>query len=203
MKVKAGLVFVLLCANLAAQNNSVSVDPLTLLGLLPARETSGMDIRNMWLCATLNFQTRSQKELGFGVFARADRVALHTHYRSFQNEERLSGFFWGIYGRIEWRQMYWYYNETADLSFGWSFPFRSGGIVYNSAGITAGADIGFRIRINNVGITPYAGVGIPLFLCFGVFPEGEDRRRFRAINALFRAIDVGIRLDFFRASKAL
>jgi hypothetical protein len=102
---------IVLSNNLFAQNFSISVDPITFIGLLLSPkdkngEPQSADIRNMWLGIGLNMETNNKKELGFGIFARADRVALRTQYRSFYNKQRQSGFFWGLYGHIEWRRMY-------------------------------------------------------------------------------------------------
>ena len=194
------MAFVLVCTlNIFAQNFSISFDPLTFLGLLvsPKGDTAQepVDIRNMWICVELNMDTSNQKELGFGIFARADRVALRTQYRTFSNSEQQSGFFWGFYGLIEWRQMYWLYDEDNNLAVGWSFPLQENENIYHSIGLTGGVDIGFRIRIDRIGVTPYFGFGIPLFYCFNDKPP--ETKEFFLQNSLFRAIDVGLRLDFF------
>jgi hypothetical protein len=185
-----------------AQNFSISFDPITFVGLLFAPkdengEQQSSDIRNMWLCFELNMETNNNKELGFGIFARADRLALRTQYRSFFNQERQSGFFWGLYGHIEWRKMYWIYDENNEINIGWNFPFVGYDNVFHSIGITGGVDIGFRIRGTTVGVTPYIGLGIPLFYCFGDLPPEKDKELFDLQNITFRSIDIGIRFDFF------
>jgi hypothetical protein len=184
---------IVLSNNAFAQNFSVSVDPITFIGTLLA---SNNDIRNMWLCTELNMDANN-KELGFGIFARADRFALRTQYRSFFNKERQSGFFWGLYGCIEWRKMFWIYNENNKINIGWNFPFVGSDNVYHSVGLTGGFDIGFRIRGKTVGVTPYIGLGIPLFFCFGDLPPQKDRELFNIQNIIFRAFDIGLRIDFF------
>ncbi|GHV66403.1 hypothetical protein AGMMS49928_01020 [Spirochaetia bacterium] len=186
-----------------AQNFSISVDPLTFLGLLFSSsdknsEQVSPDIRNMWLCVELNIDTPKQKEIGFGIFARGDRIALRTQYRTFYNRERQSGFFWGFYGFVEWRQMYWLYDKNNELTIGWNFPFRENDNIYHSIGLTTGVDIGFRIRGDKVGITPYIGLGVPLFYCFGNVPPETDKDNFLIQNITFRAIDIGLRIDFFQ-----
>jgi hypothetical protein len=196
------LFLIMLGGNLFAQIYSVSVDPITFFGLLltPKDENGkqqSADIRNIWLCLELNLETNNKKELGFGIFARADRFALRTQYRSFYNKERQSGFFWGFYGNVEWRRMYWIYDEDDKFAIGWFFPFIGNNNVFHSIGITGGVDIGFRFRGEKIGVTPYMGLGIPLFHCFGDLPPEKDRELFYLQNAAFRAIDVGIRLDFF------
>ncbi|MDR2510080.1 MAG: hypothetical protein LBC77_05505 [Spirochaetaceae bacterium] len=207
MKTKLIIILFAACARLAAENFSVSFDPITFLALIPAgmsgtnqdgRPAEAIDWRNMWLCVELNSQLPNEKELGFGVFVRADRVALRSNYRSYYNTDRLSGFFWGFYGQLEWRKMYWHYDKGAELSVGWMFPVADGYNSYHSAGLTAGVDIGFRIRIGSLGITPYLGVGLPLFLLFGDKPGGDDYGKFIFINGVFRAVDIGLRLDFFQ-----
>jgi hypothetical protein len=192
----------LFSSNLLAQNLSISFDPLTFLGLLlsPANqndEQESTDIRNMWVGVELNIETPKHKELGFGIFARADRVALRTQYRSFFNKKRQSGFFWGLYGFIEWRKMYWLYDDDK-LVIAWKFPFAGSDNVYHSIGLTSGFNIGFRIRGNNTGITPYIGLGIPLFYCFGNVPPERDKEEFLFQNITFRIIDIGLRIDLFQ-----
>jgi hypothetical protein len=187
-----------------AQNSSISVDPMTFAGfflwaLSPQSEDEEQrsDIRNLWLCFEANLETSSKKELGFGIFARADRFALRTQYRSFFNKERQSGFFWGLYGHIEWRRMYWLYDKNNEITVGWSFPFLGNDNVFHSVGATGGVDVGFRIRGKTLGVTPYIGLGIPLFFCFGDLPPEEDKELFYFRNITFRAVDIGVRLDFF------
>ncbi|MDR3122616.1 MAG: hypothetical protein LBU16_02420 [Treponema sp.] len=191
-----------LSSSVFAQDFSLSIDPLTFMGLMLSPkdekgEEQSVDIRNMWLCMELNFYTRSKRELGFGIFARADKFALRTQYRSFFNKERQSGFFWGLYGQLEWRRMYWIYNENDDLTIGWNFPFVGNDNVYHSIGATGGFDIGFRIRGDHVGVTPYIGVGAPLYYYFGDLPR-KDKDFFSFANALVRSIDIGIRVDLFQ-----
>jgi hypothetical protein len=184
--------------NLFAQeynNSSVSFDPLTLIGLLLG--DGNVDFRNMWLAVDINWETEKQREMGLGLFVRGNRVGITTKYRFFHNKEKLSGFFWGLYGLIEWRRMYWFYDDNSEIIMGSSFPFVESGNVYHSIGITGGADIGFRFRIKNFGITPYLGVGLPLFLLFGDLPPQNNMQEFYIQNAITRAINIGLKLDFF------
>jgi hypothetical protein len=195
-------ILLILTATISAQNLSISVDPITFVGLLLSpkdehRKQQPVDIRNMWVCIELNMETNKKRELGFGLFLRADRAALRTNYRFFFNKKQQSGFFWGLYGHIEWRQMYWIYDENNDFVIGWNFPLVGHDNVFHSIGITGGIDIGFRIRGKTVGFTPYIGVGIPLFYCFGDLPPEKDKKLFLFQNITFRAIDIGVRLDFF------
>jgi hypothetical protein len=190
---------------LFAQNSSISFDPITFVGfvglLLSSNDENGerqsSDLRNMWLCFELNMETHNKRELGFGVFARSDRVALRTQYRFFFNKERQSGFFWGLYGHIEWRKMYWIYDENNEIVIGWNFPFVGHDNVFHSIGAAAGVDIGFRIRGKTFGVTPYIGLGAPLFYCFGDLPPEKDKELFDFQNRTFRAVDIGLRFDFF------
>jgi len=178
------------------KNTSVSFDPFTFIGLLLSPNESEVDFKNMWFAMDFNWETEKQKEMGIGIILRVNRVAIKTQYRSFYNKERQSGFFWGLYGLIEWRKMYWY-NENNDLIIGWTFPFIDNDNTYHSIGITGGFDIGFRFRISDIGITPYIGLGIPLFFCFGNLPPEKYRQEFYINNITFRAINIGIRLDLF------
>jgi hypothetical protein len=189
-----------------AQNSSLSVDPLTLVGFIAwavtAQDTSeeqqSSDIRNLWLCFDINWETNNKRELGAGISARADRVALRTQYRFFFNQERQSGFFWGLYGHIEWRKMFWIHDENEEIAIGWNFPFEGHDNIFHSIGITGGVDVGFRIRGKSVGITPYVGLGAPLFYCFGDMPPEKDRELFDLQNIVLRAIDIGVRFDLFQ-----
>jgi hypothetical protein len=185
----------------ANDNFSLSVDPLTFFQMLLSPlngENEDSNIRNMWLSVDLSWETAKQKELGFGLFIRGDKAALSTTYRSFFNKERQSGIFWGLFGLIEWRQMYWYdYYESPGIIIGWSLPFDHTDNVYHSLGITAGFDIGFRLRIKNFGITPYIGLGFPLFFYWGDLPSKSMMPEFNFQNATARALSIGLKLDFF------
>jgi len=176
------------------KNVSISVDPVTFIELMLWED---IDIRNMWLSVDLNWETEKQKEMGVGIFLRGDRVAATGKYRTFYNKERQSGVFWGFYGRVEWRRMYWSYDDDSDLAIGWEFPFVGDDNVYHSIGVTGGLDVGFRYRNNNLGVTPYLGLGIPLFYCFGKLPHKDDYQDFYLVNMVLRSINIGLKLDFF------
>jgi len=103
------------------KNVSISFDPLTFIGLLTSPNESEMDFRNMWFGMDFNWETENQKETSLGIILQANRVAIKTQYRSFYNKERQSGFFWGLYGLIEWRSMRWYY-ENNNLAIVWTYP---------------------------------------------------------------------------------
>jgi hypothetical protein len=193
------IIFFLFSCNLFSQdytNNSISFDPLTFIGLFLGRGDN-TELRNIWFGVDINWETEKQGEMGLGLFLRGDRAAIITKYRMFYNKETQSGFFWGFYGLIEWRQMYWFYEDNSELTVGWTFPFH-GDNVYHSLGIRGGIDIGFRFRSNNFGVTPYLGLGIPLFFCFGDLPPQKDIREFYLSNIALRAINIGLRLDFFQ-----
>jgi len=135
--------------------------------------------------------------MGVVFFAGTHRFALMAKLRSFSNKEKQSGFFWGLYGLIEWRRMDWFYDENNKLGVGWIIPSTEQSKAYHSIGITGGLDIGFRFRINNFGITPYLGLGLPLFVCFGDLPPKNNIRDFYLMNMALRAINIGLKLDFF------
>jgi hypothetical protein len=183
--------------------NSVSIDPLTFVGLFtgslfsPQDGAGNIDFRNMWLSADMNWLTTKEKEFGTGLFIRGDRAAIITKYRSFRNNETQSGFFWGLFGLVEWRRMYWFYNDNSGLTTGWTFPFAEHGNVYHSIGISLGADVGIRFRIKDFGITPYLRAGIPLFYCFGNLPSAGYMKDFYAANIAVRVATIGLKLDFF------
>lgn len=92
--------------------------------------------------------------------------------------------------------MYWFFDDKNEIGIGWSMPFN-GDNVYHSIGITGGFDIGFRIRLGDFGITPYIGLGIPLYFCFINLPPKGYNMEFYILNSTVRAINIGIKLDFF------
>jgi hypothetical protein len=92
--------------------------------------------------------------------------------------------------------MFWIYDENDALVVGWNFPFVGNDNVYHSIGATGGFDIGFRIRGKTVGVTPYIGLGLPLYYCLGNLPQ-NDKETFDFANITLRAIDIGLRIDFF------
>jgi hypothetical protein len=93
--------------------------------------------------------------------------------------------------------MGWQYVD-GDLQVSYSL-FGSGveGTVFHSAGLTGGADIGFRLRGERWGATFFAGAGYPLFWCFGDLPEKEDLDQFYLLNAILRAFELGFKIDFY------
>jgi len=194
-----GAIFMLISHGLFAEdfnNHSFSLDPLSGLRFL-LNGFVELDVRNIAISADVNWKTASQREVGIGAFIRGDRLAFTTHYRFFHNRERLSGFFWGMFGLVEWRRMYWFYDENSQIDIGWFFPFHERNNTYYTVGITGGLDLGFRIRGNNFGVTPFLRAGIPLFYIFGDAPSQLNTWEFYRMNILPRAVSVGFRLDFF------
>ena len=186
-------------------NDSFSVDPLTFiffgLWVVFTGEESHNDpieLRNIWFTAEANWETlRNQREMGVGLTLRKNRVALMTRYRWFLNQERQSGLFWGLYGLLEWRRMFWSYDEDQGLTTYWSSFMETPGNSYHSIGITGGVEAGIRVRGDNFGMTMFAGAGVPLFVLFGNLPSQVSTLDFYLMNLLPRAINVGIRMDFF------
>jgi len=210
MKKPAFLIFIIafISSNIFCQdlrNASVSFDPLTLIRtagfLINMNDTDPEDQRelnfnNIWFGMDSNWVTKNKKEMGVGVFLGSHKIAFKTQYRSFYNKERQSGFFWGLFGLTEWRRMYWYYEENDEIMVGWGLPFNEQENVYHSFGITGGFDTGFRYRTGNLGVTPYLGLGIPLFYCFGNMPV-NNIQDFNVMNIALRAIHIGVRIDVF------
>jgi hypothetical protein len=184
------------------KNISISFDPLTLVGIFLTvcsedEETGEIDFSNMWFGMDVNWETEKQKEIGFGVFFATHKVYLKTQYRAYYNKERLSGLFWGLYGLVEWRRMHWLYDDDNVLNIGWEFPATEHDNVYHTLGITGGIDVGYRYRRNSVGVTPYIGLGIPLFFYIGKLPRKDDTREFDLMNITIRAIHLGLKVDLF------
>jgi len=200
------IITILISSDLFAQdsrNVSFSFDPLTLIGILLTassydEESGEIDFSNMWFGMDVNWETERQKEMGAGIFIASHKVFLKTQYRTYYNRERQSGLFWGLYGLIEWRRMSWCYDSDNELTINWSFPFSGGDNVYHSLGITGGIDAGYRYRSkNDWGVTPYIGLGIPLFFCFGRLPRKDNTMDFYLMNMVIRAIHIGIKIDLF------
>jgi hypothetical protein len=195
--------FTVVVSTVSAEGLTLSVDLLTFVSMIlpnPSEKNGApppsQDLSSLWICVDLSGTTDAGRELGFGFFLRADRVALRSQYRFFSNPDSQSGFFWGLFGYVEWRKLHWGYDDNNELAVGWSYPF-DGDNVFHSVGLAAGVDAGFRIRIGSIGITPFIGVGLPLFYCFGTLPPDNDRTVFWIQNAVIRAVDIGLRIDFF------
>jgi len=185
------------------KNVAISIDPVTFIELMLWGWGNDVEIMNIWLSMDLSWETEKQKEMGLGIFLRGDRVAATGKYRIFSNKERQSGFFWGFYGLAEWRRMYWSYDDDAVLEINWRYTVvgnddYSNDNVYHSIGVTGGLDVGFRYRKGALGVTPYLGLGIPLFYCFGNLPQKDDYLDFYLMNMIFRSVNFGLKLDFFQ-----
>jgi len=182
------------------KNISFSLDPLSLIGaiyFLSTDEEEKTENSFSWFGMDFNWETERGYEAGAGFFIGDHRTAISTKLRFFSNRENQSGVFFGFYGLIEWRKMDWFFDDDNELTISWFFPSTEKSNEYHSIGITGGFDIGFRIRLNNTGITPYIGLGIPLFYCFGSLPPDSYKRDFYLGNAIIRAINIGIKFDFF------
>jgi hypothetical protein len=169
--------------------HSISISPMTIIST--ALLVQG--IESIWFIADVNWRLANQEELGTGVVLRRDRASLVTRYRSYNNKERQSGLFWGVYGLAEWRMMHWFYDEHSNLKIASSTTSgESQEHIYHSIGITMGAEAGFRVRINNFnGISAFIGMGVPLFYCFGDTPQ-DVMQGFYLQNMLLRTLNVGL-----------
>ncbi|MCL2381674.1 MAG: hypothetical protein FWC64_08800 [Treponema sp.] len=179
-------------------NQSVSFSPITFVGLffvLPVFEE--VNLRNIWITFEGNWITANQAERGAGITIRNDRVALSARHRFFYNRQTQSGFFWGLYGLVEWRRTHWYYDEDGELQIDPFFPNERPGSIFHSVGLTGGLETGFRVRSGNTGITPFLRLGIPVFFPFGDLPPNNEFWEFYAMNALVRGITLGLRIDIF------
>jgi len=197
------IIITLFSSNLFAQNlrnSSISFDPISLIGLVwffseDENQMSEIDFNNIWFGMDINWETKSHKEMSVGFFIGTHQVALKTQFRSFLNKENQSGLFWGLYGLIDWRRMDWVYDENNELSIAWISSGSNN--VYYSIGITGGINIGFRFRSGSSGITPFVGLGIPLFFCFGNLPPQNNINDFYIANTIIRTINIGINIDLF------
>jgi len=179
--------------------DSVSYDPLTIIGLfvffITPEDESNLNF--LWFAGETNRITANHREIGTGLILNRNRAALTTRLRTYNNREMQNGFFWGVFGLLEWRRMYWFFNENSELTVSNPFWGTTKGYAYHSIGVTGGVETGFRIRTNNSGITIFLGLGIPLFYCFGNLPPQANMREFYLNNILPRSVNIGIRLDSF------
>jgi hypothetical protein len=198
-KLRTGLIAVMLLlvkTALPAADYSVSISPLTLLEMLVVGAIGGEQDEQGRLALSgldvdFNLLLDDNKEQSIGMYLMSGFYGLRYQFRSYAGEDH-AGFLYGMFAKLEYRIMEWSLNDGD-----WLFGGGRGGAVFHSAGLTAGADIGFRLRGERWGATFFAGAGLPLFYCFGDLPEKEDRDQFYLLNALMWAFELGFKIDIY------
>jgi hypothetical protein len=174
---------------------SVSVSPLSALDMALNRD--GQPLEYLRLEFDINYLADNNVERSVGAiikFTYPNLYALRYQQRKFSGDNH-TGFLHGFYGRIEYREMNWGYDDgKVEVSTSW---FSNGtGTMFRSIGATFGGDVGFRLRGERFGATFYAGAGLPLFYCFGDIPK-DQLASFYLSSALIRVLNLGIKLDFY------
>jgi hypothetical protein len=195
----AGAALVLLGAlPLSAQLASVSISPLM---VFQALATPGEEVTDAFeLIADCNFEG-DNGENSLGMVITGYQVGFRGQMRRFVHGDY--GFFAGLWGQAEFRQMYWKYDdaETKEglslTTYFWTSGGGEGEHKYSSVGATLGGHVGYRLKFHPVGVTAYVGLGFPLFYCFGSLPEDNDTDKFYLMNGIIRAVDLGLKIDLF------
>jgi hypothetical protein len=179
---------------------SVSLSPLSAIGLILSDKQGGQPLEYLWLEFDINYLADNNVERSAGAIIQPNFYALRYQQRKFSRDDH-TGFLYGFYGRIEYRKMIWAYkdNDDIEVSLTWlgkgavTFPFHS-------IGATFGGDVGFRLRGQRFGATFYAGAGLPLFYIFGSqLPPHDKLASLYLSSALYRALNLGIKFDFYIA----
>jgi hypothetical protein len=149
----------------------------------------------IWLGIDFNFDSDG-KENSIGLYIHPNYFGLRAQRRTFSGDHR--GFFYGLYGILEYRKMYWGYNDKNDIEIQTFWGNERGDNPYHSIGATIGGDIGVRFGGKNMRCTIYTGLGLPLFYCFGDTPvSGGEMLSFYGLNTVSRIIDIGVKIDLF------
>lgn len=185
------------CTWLTAVPDSMSMSPITLLILTEMEEDAPPDF--VWLSFSFNYQLEDRKEIGIGATIIPGYFDIKAQGRKYNNENH-SGFFYGPFALLEYRKCFW--EKDSDSSYRISpdlFDSGRGMNQFHSVGLRLGMDAGFRIHMEQMAVTPYIGVAIPLFYCFdgqGSTEIKENWQQFYLDNLLIRAVDFGINIDF-------
>jgi hypothetical protein len=181
-----------------AQSESLSVSPITLTGLVMTPSETSNPIDFLWFGIDYNSQFTAHKETSFGLYMRGlNYAAFRAQWRTYSNENH-SGFFYGLYGALEYRKLYWGYTESGDMIVQSFIGNEIGDNLYHGAGLNLGGDAGFRIRGKRMGVTLYASAGVPLLYYFGSTLPGQDELGdFYLLNVLPKALSVGLKIDLY------
>jgi hypothetical protein len=124
-------------------------------------------------------------------------AALRTQRRTYSNENH-SGFFYGLYGALEYRKLYWSYTASGDMLIQSFMGYETGDNLYHGVGVNLGGDVGFRMRGKRMGVTLYAGAGVPLLYYFGsTLPSKDELVDFYLLNMLSKALTAGLKIDLY------
>lgn len=177
--------------NLQYQEESLSfsISPSTPLLMLPFEAEEGNP--NPFLLVGISVN------LGRGNVEHDWFLSLYPSEYSFGYERRFfpsskkQGFFYGFFASIDYRKFKLLENGILiDL---FIFPTENN---FSTLGLRFGPEIGFRIKINDFGITPKFGIGIPLYHPFGLKNISDDFWRDYLLTVATSSIFVGIKIDF-------
>ncbi len=179
------------------QQLSISISPLAFLTMLMGNgETNDIPLNNIWFSISLNLSS-NKNEYDFGLAKYPNYASLSVEKRIFFNT-KYSGFFYGPFVSLDW--LYLVLNSS-QLP-GYSINNDISGDEYHFFGVRFGGDIGFRLRIKDVGFTPKIGLSIPIFYLYGLDNYSRyELARIYACNAGFRAFSMGFKIDFFNQVK--
>jgi hypothetical protein len=150
----------------------------------------------LWINLSLNIGTNN-KEMDYEICVIPNFADFNIQTRYFKNSS-YSGFFYGPFFSLEYLKL----SIIPGDEIGIQAEIGNSNLVgdeYYLVGLRYGGDIGFRLRIKNIGFTPKIGLAIPLFYCFNAqLTNKNDWLKFYGLNAIMRCIDFGFKIDFFQ-----
>jgi hypothetical protein len=175
---------------------SVSISPLSALDMALSNRGGGQPLEYLWLEFDINYLADDNLERSVGAIIQPNFYALRYQQRQFSRDDH-TGFLYGIFGRIEYREMIWEPNGNDGVYVSTTWFKDGGGTIFRSIGAIFGGDVGFRLRGERFGATFYAGAGLPLFYCFGNLPPDDKLTSLYLSSALIKALNLGIKFDFY------
>lgn len=170
---------------------SISLSPLSFITLMADSEDA--DINDLWLAMSFNVATNNT-EYDFGIAKYPNYLSLSVEKRNFINKD-LFGFFYGPF--ISFDML----NLTVDSSTLPAFSTDNSipGDKYSLIGFRFGGDIGYRINMNNIGLTPKIGLSIPLYYLYELNNyTAEELQQIYTFTYLLRIFSFGIKIDFIQ-----
>ena len=170
---------------------SVSMSPITFLSALPVTDEEGNPA--VFVGLSLNFGSKNFEHDWF--------ISLYPAVYSFGYEQRVffnsekKGFLYGCFASIDYRKFYLQpdgikieMTEIVDEEY------------FNTFGLRVGYEMGFRIRLDDFGITPKFGIGIPLYYPIGLEKISNDFVRDYFLTLVSGSIFIGLKFDFLDCS---
>jgi hypothetical protein len=181
-----------------AQSESISLSPITFAALFFAPSESDNPLDFLWFEVDYNSQFAAKKEISLGVYMHGlNYAAVRAQRRTYSNDNH-SGFFYGLYGAVEYRKLYWGYTADGDMIVQSFIGTEIGDNLYHGVGLNLGGDVGFRMMGKRAGVTLYAGAGLPLLYYFGsTLPPQNELVDFYLLNILPKAFTFGLKIDLY------